>query len=63
VVGGAAGRDVVSLSVSVCDMIDAAEAAMRELDRDELLLFAVVRAIEIVGEAAGKLSDATLTTR
>lgn len=46
-------------------MIDAAEAAVRfvngrsrfDLDRDQLLLFGVVRAIEVVGEAAAKLSD------
>jgi uncharacterized protein with HEPN domain len=28
-----------------------------DLDQDRMLLFAVVRAIEIVGEAAGKVSD------
>jgi uncharacterized protein with HEPN domain len=46
-------------------MIDAAEAAIHfargrsraDFDTDQQLLFAVVRAIEIVGEAAGKLSD------
>jgi uncharacterized protein with HEPN domain len=46
-------------------MIDAAEAAVRflngrsrlDLDRDQLLLFGVVRAIEVVGEAAAKLSE------
>ena len=45
-------------------MIQAAEAALRfvagrarsDLDADEMLGFAVVRAIEIVGEAASKVS-------
>ncbi|MDP2262622.1 MAG: DUF86 domain-containing protein [Hydrogenophaga sp.] len=30
-----------------------------DLDRDEMLLFALVRAIEIMGEAAGKVSAET----
>lgn len=46
-------------------MIDAAESALRfvqgrnraDLDRDEMLLFALVRAVEISGEAAGRVSD------
>jgi uncharacterized protein with HEPN domain len=45
-------------------MVEAAQAAMRfvsgrqraDLDSDEMLLFAVVRAIEIVGEAASRVS-------
>lgn len=45
-------------------MVEAAEDALRfvqgraraDLDGDRMLLFAVVRAIEIVGEAASKLS-------
>lgn len=45
-------------------MADAAAAAVRfatgrsrlDLDRDEMLLFALVRAVEIVGEAAARLS-------
>jgi uncharacterized protein with HEPN domain len=45
-------------------MIDAIEAAQRfaagrvrpHLDSDQMLLFALVRAVEIVGEAAGKMS-------
>jgi uncharacterized protein with HEPN domain len=45
-------------------MIDAIEAALRfaggrrraDLDSDEMLLFALVRAVEIVGEAAVKVS-------
>jgi uncharacterized protein with HEPN domain len=45
-------------------MIDAIEAALRfasgrdraDLEADEMLLFALVRAVEIVGEAASKLS-------
>ena len=48
-------------------MIDAAEAALefmserqrQELDEDRMLLFAVVRAIEVLGEAAGKVSEST----
>jgi uncharacterized protein with HEPN domain len=51
-------------TVRIQHMIDAIEAAVRfargrsrsDLDRDEMLLFALVRAVEIVGEAAGKLS-------
>lgn len=46
-------------------MADAMDAAMRfvkgrnrsDLESDEMLLFALVRAIEIVGEAASKISD------
>lgn len=46
-------------------MIDAVETAQRflsgrtrdDLDRDQMLLFAVVRAIEILGEAAGRLTE------
>jgi uncharacterized protein with HEPN domain len=45
-------------------MVDAIEAALRfangreraDLDSDEMLLFALVRAAEIVGEAASRLS-------
>ena len=33
--------------------------ARRDLDTDQMLLFALVRAIEIVGEAASKVSAAT----
>jgi uncharacterized protein with HEPN domain len=48
-------------------MRDAARAAQRfirgrtraDLDGDEMLAFALVRALELVGEAAGKLSDPT----
>jgi uncharacterized protein with HEPN domain len=48
-------------------ILDALNAAMRfvrgrrrsDLDTDEMLLFALVRAIEIVGEAASKISDET----
>ncbi len=50
--------------VRVLHMIEAAESTARflagrnrdDLDRDEMLLFAVVRAIEILGEAASKIS-------
>lgn len=45
-------------------MHDAAESALRfvqgrsreDLDRDEMLLFALVRAVEVIGEAATKVS-------
>ncbi|MBK1724372.1 HepT-like ribonuclease domain-containing protein [Thiocystis violacea] len=48
-------------------MIDAAEDVQRfvagrqrsELDTDRMLLFALVRAVEIIGEAASKVSDET----
>jgi len=48
-------------------MIDAMEAALRfaagrtrsDLDRDEMLVFALARAVEIVGEAATKVSEET----
>ncbi len=46
-------------------LVDAADAAARfsagrarsDLDQDEMLLFALVRAVEIVGEAASKVTD------
>lgn len=48
-------------------LVDAADAAARfsagrsraDLDHDEMLLFALVRAVEIVGEAASKVTDET----
>ena len=48
-------------------MIDAAEAAEQfvagrrraDLDSDRMLLFALVRSIEIIGEAASKVSEKT----
>ena len=48
-------------------MIEAAEQAMRfvvgrqraDLDTDSMLAFALVRAVEIIGEAASKVSDET----
>jgi len=50
--------------VRVLHMIEAAESAAQflvgrsrdDLDRDEMLLFAVVHAIEIIGEAASRVS-------
>src|SRR5687768_3058371 len=50
--------------VRIVHMIEAAEAAAHfiegriheDLDRDQMLLFAVVHAIEILGEAANKIS-------
>ncbi len=51
-------------SVRIRHMIDAAESALRfvqgraraDLDSDEMLHFALIRAIEIIGEAASKVS-------
>ncbi len=51
-------------------MIDAAEAVdafmaernRAELDSNRMLLFAVVRAIEVLGEAAARVSDETRQT-
>jgi uncharacterized protein with HEPN domain len=53
--------------VRVRHMIEAAELIAKfisgrgraDFDTDEMLLFAVVRAIEIIGEAASKVSDKT----
>ena len=58
-------------SVRIRHMIDAAQAALKfaqgrtrpDLDTDQMLQFALVRAIEIVGEAASKVSlEARLDT-
>lgn len=51
-------------SVRIRHMIDASETALRfiagrareDLQRDDMLVFALVRAVEIVGEAASKVS-------
>lgn len=53
--------------VRVGHMVDASQSAIRfmagkqrvDLDSDQMLLFAVVRAIELVGEAASKVSVET----
>jgi uncharacterized protein with HEPN domain len=53
--------------IRIRHMIEAAETAVQflagrsqeDLDRDRMLLFAVVRAIEILGEAASKVSADT----
>ena len=53
----------------ILHMIEAAEAVQEfvagrdraDLDRDRMLQFAVVRAIEIIGEAASKISQETRT--
>ena len=50
--------------VRVLHMIEATETALEfvsgqqraDLDSDRMLLFALVRAIEVIGEAAGRLS-------
>jgi uncharacterized protein with HEPN domain len=51
--------------VRVLHMIEAAETAIEfisgrrrvDLDSDRMLLFALVRAIEVIGEAAGRISE------
>ena len=51
-------------STRIRHMVDAAETTQRfvsgrqrsDLDTDQMLLFALVRAIEIIGEAASKVS-------
>lgn len=51
-------------------MVEAAESAMQfiagrqraDLDADRMLLFALLRAIEVFGEAASKLSEETRAT-
>jgi uncharacterized protein with HEPN domain len=53
--------------VRILHMLEAAETAARfiagraraDLDTDQMLLFALVRAIEIVGEAASKVTPPT----
>jgi len=53
--------------VRVLHIIEAAETALEfvsgreraDLDSDRMLLFALIRAIEVIGEAAGQLSEAT----
>lgn len=55
--------------VRIQHMIEAGSAALSfisgrtraDFDRDAMLVFAVVRAIEIIGEAAGRVSMATRT--
>ena len=54
-------------AIRIRHMIEACEAAQKfgtgrsrtELDIDKMLLFAIVRALEIIGEAASKVSDET----
>ncbi len=50
--------------VEACDTVQRfVEGRVRaDLDTDELLLFALVRAVEIVGEAGARVSEATRTT-
>lgn len=56
--------------VRIMHMIEAAEAAQQfisgrqrsDIDSDLMLRFALVRAIEVIGEAAGKISPETRTT-
>jgi uncharacterized protein with HEPN domain len=52
--------------IRLCHMADAIESALRfargrnraEFDSNEMLLFAVVRAVEVIGEAASRVSAA-----
>jgi uncharacterized protein with HEPN domain len=56
--------------VRISHMIDALNSVAKfiagrsrdDLDRDEMLLFALIRAIEIVGEAASKMSEEMRST-
>jgi uncharacterized protein with HEPN domain len=56
--------------IRLLHMIEATETALNfvtgrqraDLNSDQILLFALVRAIEIIGEAAGKVSEATRRT-
>ena len=56
--------------VRLLHMIEAAETALdfvsgrrrEDLDSDRKLLFALVRAIEIIGEAAGRISESVRST-
>ncbi|HUO53968.1 MAG TPA: HepT-like ribonuclease domain-containing protein [Rhodoblastus sp.] len=58
-------------AIRIRHMIDAAEAVQRfvagcrrgDLDADEMLRFALVRAVEIIGEAAAKVSGETRAER
>ena len=51
-------------TIRIRHMIDAAESALRfikgrkrsDLDQDEMLAFALVRAVEVIGEAASKVT-------
>ena len=51
--------------IRLLHMVDASQAAMKfvsgrqrdDLQTDQMLLFAVLRAIEVIGEAASKVSD------
>jgi uncharacterized protein with HEPN domain len=53
--------------IRILHMIDAAESVEQfaagkkrgDLDTDRMLLFAIVRAIEVIGDAAGKVTDET----
>jgi uncharacterized protein with HEPN domain len=53
--------------VRILHMIEATETALNfvtgrqrvDLDSDQMLLFALVRAVEVIGEAAGRVTEAT----
>jgi uncharacterized protein with HEPN domain len=56
--------------IRILHMVDAAESVEQfatgkkreDLDTDRMLLFAIVRAIEVIGEAASKVTDETKAT-
>ncbi|MGA2642452.1 MAG: DUF86 domain-containing protein [Spirochaetia bacterium] len=56
--------------IRILHMVDAAESVEQfttgkkreDLDTDQMLLFAIVRAIEVIGEAASKVTDETKAT-
>ena len=50
-------RHMIDAAEAIADFIAGRERA--DLDADQMLLFAVVRASEVIGEAAGKVSEET----
>ena len=50
-------RHMIEAAETACQFVS--DRARHDLDNDQMLVFAVVRAIEIVGEAASKVSAAT----
>jgi len=51
---------MIEAAEDVCRFVDGRQRS--ELDSDRMLLFALVRAIEIIGEAASKVSEYTRQT-
>jgi uncharacterized protein with HEPN domain len=50
-------RHMIEACATALNFVDGRQRS--DLDSDRMLLFALVRAIEILGEAAGRVSDAT----